>query len=90
MLQHNEIRVVTETPGMHAAGFQSGDSLKIEDILRRAREIHRKRGGVFGYDFEDWAAAWRELPQSGSGPDLQFAAENAAELLEELQTEVCE
>ena len=29
-------------------------AVKIEDVLRRAREIHRQHGGVFGYDFEDW------------------------------------
>jgi hypothetical protein len=26
---------------------------KIEEIFRRAQEIHREHGGVFGYDFED-------------------------------------
>jgi len=90
VLQHNDIRVVKETPETHAAGFRNGDSLKIEEVLRRAREIHRQHGGVFGYDFEDWAAAWRGLPESNSGPDFRFAGENGDELVQELQTEVCE
>jgi hypothetical protein len=90
VLQHNEIREGKETPGIYPAGFQTRDSLQIEEILRRAREIHRQHGGVFGYDFEDWAQAWTELPQSASGPEPQFAAENGAEFLRELETEVCE
>lgn len=79
-----------ETPGIHPAGFQTGDSPQIEEILRRAREIHRQHGGVFGYDLEDWSQAWTELPQSAGGPEPQFAAENDAEFLRELETEVCE
>jgi len=39
------------------------DGLKIEEILRRAQEIHREHGGMFGYDFEDWIQAWDELPE---------------------------
>ena len=89
MLQHTEIRSVKETPGMHAAGFHTQESPKIEEVLRRAREIHRRHGGVFGYDFEDWAEAWRELPQSTNTPEMQFAAGDGAELLSELE-EVCE
>jgi hypothetical protein len=88
VLQHNEIREGKETTGIHPAGFETGDSLKIEEILRRAHEIHRQHGGIFGYDFEDWAQAWTDLPQSTSGPELQFAADN--EFLPELETEVCE
>jgi hypothetical protein len=90
VLQHNEIREGKERPGIHPAGFQTGDSLKIEEILRRAREIHRQHGGVFCSDFEDWSQAWMELPQSASGPEPQFAAENDAEFLQELETEACE
>jgi sugar/nucleoside kinase (ribokinase family) len=88
VLQNNEIRVVKEAPGTYTSGFQNELSLKIEEVLRRAREIHRQHGGVFGYDFEDWAAAWRELPQS-NGSDSRFAVENGAELLSQLE-EVCE
>ena len=47
----------------------------IEDILRRAREIHRQHGGVFGYDFEDWVQAWSEVPERSSRTKLPLADE---------------
>jgi len=90
MLQHNEIRDGKETLGIRPAGFQNSGSLRIEEILQRAREIHRQHGGVFGYDFEDWARAWTELPRSANGPELPYAAEKGAQFLPELETEVCE
>jgi hypothetical protein len=31
----------------------------IEAILRRARQIHREHGGIFGYDLDDWIEAWQ-------------------------------
>ena len=55
-----------EITAVGAANPQAADAFKIEEILRRAREIHRQHGGIFGYDFEDWTRAWGELPQSGS------------------------
>jgi len=64
MLQWNEIWDPKETPEMPATSPQTRDALVLEDILRRARKIHRQHGGVFGYDFEDWAQAWSELPES--------------------------
>jgi hypothetical protein len=48
------------------------EGLRIEEILHRAHQIHRDRGGLIGYDFEDWLQAEREsvgeisLPTSGS------------------------
>jgi hypothetical protein len=51
------------------------DVLMIEEILRRAREIHRQHGGVFGYDSEDWAQAWSELPERSSLRKLHLANE---------------
>jgi hypothetical protein len=53
-----------ETLDMPAPNPAAIDGLKIDDILRRAQEIHREHGGVFGYDFEDWLQAWEELPGS--------------------------
>ena len=41
----------------------ASDGLRIEEIFRRAHEIHRARGGVLAYDFEDWLQAWGELPE---------------------------
>jgi len=32
-----------------------------EEIRERAYEIHVERGGIYGYDFDDWLQAEREL-----------------------------
>lgn len=36
------------------------EGLRIEEILHRAHEIHRSKGGLIGYDLEDWLQAERE------------------------------
>jgi hypothetical protein len=36
------------------------EGLHIEEILQRAHQIHRDRGGLIGYDLEDWLQAERE------------------------------
>ncbi len=36
------------------------EGLHIEEILHRAHQIHRTRGGLIGYDLEDWLQAERE------------------------------
>ena len=33
------------------------EGLRIEEILYRAHQIHRARGGLIGYDLEDWLQA---------------------------------
>jgi hypothetical protein len=40
-------------------GAADGGAKGIETILRRARQIHREHGGLFGYDFDDWIEAWQ-------------------------------
>jgi hypothetical protein len=35
----------------------------IVEILNRAYEIRRARGGLFGYDLEDWLQAQKELTE---------------------------
>jgi len=72
---------------MGATNPQAKDAFKIEEVLRRAREIHRKHGGVFGYDFEDWAQAWNELPQSGSSSPRDLYGETGAVLISENKPE---
>lgn len=52
-----------ETQDMPADNPKAIDGLKIDEILRRAQEIHHEHGGVFGYDFEDWLQAWEEQPE---------------------------
>jgi len=42
-------------------GDALGEALQIEEVLNLAHEIHRARGGLFGYDREDWQQAEREL-----------------------------
>jgi hypothetical protein len=37
------------------------EGVRIEEILHRAHQIHRSRGGLIGYDLEDWQQAEREL-----------------------------
>jgi hypothetical protein len=59
----NEVHDHFEPQDLYAANFDANEMAKIEEILRRAQEIHREHGGVFGYDFEDWLDAWRELPR---------------------------
>lgn len=54
------------------------EDVEIESIVRRAREIHRRHGGIFGYDYEDWTQAWME---SGGRPNLQLSSENGLELM---------
>lgn len=61
--QQINIRDQSETRDEAAAGPEASDGLKIDEILRRAHEIHHEHGGVFGYDFEDWLQAWEELPK---------------------------
>jgi hypothetical protein len=37
------------------------EGVHIEKILQRAHQIHRDRGGLIGYDLEDWQQAEQEL-----------------------------
>lgn len=42
---------------------ESIDGLVPKKIARRAYELYLKRGGVNGYDMEDWLQAEREILQ---------------------------
>jgi hypothetical protein len=88
MLQPNEIQEPMGAQAVRAANLEARDALKIEEVLRRAREIHRRHGGMFGYDFEDWAQAWNELPRNRSPLPLEIAVQNGSELELEHETEV--
>ena len=65
MSPQNEVHDGFETKDMRDANLEINEAVKIEKILRRAKEIHRERGGVLGYDFEEWLQAWDELPSEG-------------------------
>ena len=67
MSSQNELDDQFETKDMRGANLEINEAVKIEKILRRAKEIHRERGGVLGYDFEEWLQAWDELPREGVG-----------------------
>ncbi len=66
MSSQNEVHDGFETKDMRGANLEFNEVVKIEKILRRAKEIHRERGGVLGYDFEEWLQAWDELPTEGA------------------------
>jgi hypothetical protein len=85
MLRRNEIQDPMEAQEVRAVRVKPTDALAIEEVLRRARQIHRQHGGVFGYDFEDWAQAWSELPQNGIQPQLALAGENLPALISEMR-----
>ena len=79
-----------EVPAQDAAQPQTSDGFRIEEILRRARQIHREHGGLFGYDFDDWAQAWAELPLSAIQIKLQSTNTNEAGLMPARKSEVLE
>jgi hypothetical protein len=63
MRSHDEI---PEKVGSQAVIFSDdavSEAFQIEDVLNRAHEIHRARGGLFGYDLEDWLEAEREVAE---------------------------
>jgi hypothetical protein len=82
MLSQKEMNDRFETQEMRLASPGPNDGLRIEEILRRAREIHRARGGVFAYDFEDWLQAWGELPELGGRRELDLIEANGDGSLE--------
>lgn len=79
-----------EMPVQEAAQPQARGDFGIERILRRARQIHREHGGFFGYDFDDWAQAWAELPRTAVRVNAQSTAENEAESVPTPEREVLE
>jgi hypothetical protein len=72
-----------------AIGPQAQGGVEIEKIILRARQIHREHGGIFGYDFDDWARAWSE-PHGSSHNKSEGAFESIKELAPELKKEVFE
>src|ERR1700732_4704468 len=57
------------------------EALQIEEVLNRAYEIRRARGGLFGYDLEDWLEAERELGGGHQGGRLPVHQPAQAESL---------
>jgi len=90
MLEGNEIRDAMQAAVMILPIPEAEGAVKIEDVLRRAREIHRHHGGMFGYDFEDWVQAWSDLPASNGRTKLELAEEMAPEVAANDTEEGCE
>ena len=80
----------SETGELGTADAKETGLFTIEDIVRRAHRIHREHGGLFGYDFEDWVQAWRDLPQIASLTQVQHVRENNIEFLPGERTEILE
>lgn len=79
-----------EMPVAEAAQPQAAGEFRIEEILRRARKIHREHGGFFGYDFDDWAQAWAELPLTAIRAKVQSVSTKEAESVPTREREVLE
>lgn len=63
MLQESELLDGIELTAVAPAGAETFSALDIEEVMRRARQLHRQHGGIFGYDFDDWALAWAATPE---------------------------
>ena len=81
MLLFSAAAPVVETTNAAATDSQGRNGSLIEDVLRRAQQIHKQQGGFWGYGFDDWARAWRETSQADSQSDKQLDDENAIGLL---------
>jgi hypothetical protein len=80
----------SEIAGLATTDSRATDAFRIEEIVRRAHQIHRQHGGFFGYDFEDWVLAWRDLPQTASGREMEQVVENSNESVPEDRTGILE
>jgi len=61
MLGCDKVRSEAEPRRVDRDGLAVDNARTIENLLRRAHEIHRQHGGIFGYDLEDWLQAEKEL-----------------------------
>jgi len=76
MLLQDEVTEKIESQRMISDEDAVGEALRIEKVLNLAHEIRRARGGLFGYDLEDWLQAERELAERNR-PD-HFQVEQTA------------
>jgi Protein of unknown function (DUF2934) len=63
MVSHDEIAERVESQAAIFGKDTVSQAFRIEEVLNRAHQIHRARGGLFGYDLEDWLQAERELAE---------------------------
>ena len=63
MRAHNRVAEKIESQEVMFNDSALAEALQIEEVLNLAYEIRRARGGLFGYDLEDWLEAERELAE---------------------------
>ncbi len=76
MVSHDEIAERVESQVANFSKEAVSEAFRIEEVLNRAHQIHRARGGLFGYDLEDWLQAERELAE-GNRVDQVWVEETA-------------
>ncbi len=76
MVSHDEIAERIESQAVIFSKDAVSEAFRIEEVLNRAHAIHRARGGLFGYDLEDWLQAERELAERNHAD--QFWVEETA------------
>jgi hypothetical protein len=52
-----------ELKGASPAGAAVERARGIDELMRRAYQIHRQQDGIFGYDLGDWLQAEKELAE---------------------------
>ena len=67
-----------ESPQTVATASPAETESRLMQVVRRARQIHRERGGLFGYDFDDWSEAWGEPAQLTNDGDTRRAEEKSS------------
>jgi hypothetical protein len=90
MLSNDEIAGTIESQGTIFSEAAVNEALQIEEILNRAYEIRRARGGLFGYDLEDWLQAERELAERKRASQFRVEETTHAESLSRDEERNCE
>jgi hypothetical protein len=89
MLSNDQIAGPIESQEVIFSEAAVNEALQIEKILNRAYEIRRARGGLFGYDLEDWLQAERELAERKRASEFQTEERTRAESLPRDQERNC-
>src|SRR3981189_1355252 len=79
MPSHDEIAETIESQGEIFNQAAVNEASWIEEILNRAYEIRRARGGLFGYDLEGWLQAERSLTERNGADEFQAKKPRHAE-----------
>ena len=88
MSAHNGVAEKIESQEVMCDEKAVVEALQIEEVLNRAYEIRRARGGLFGYNLEDWLEAERELTERHRAASLQIMEMAGAKSLHEDQERI--